>query len=98
MDEKNNETHEKEKFVIDDDIQHLASTSSIEKAYQIESIEHTVESKYNDEEDIDIQVVNELATVEDDRTLPCYTIRVFVTGIVSLFINFFSPFFTNCFF
>jgi hypothetical protein len=37
------------------------------------------------EEDIDIQVVNELATVEDDTSLPCFTLRVFVTGVVSIY-------------
>lgn len=37
------------------------------------------------EEDLDIQVVNELATVDDDPTLPCFTLRVFIVGIVSIY-------------
>lgn len=58
------------------------SGSSIEKEYKVveESIRY-IENKY-EEEDSDIQVVNELATVEDDRTLSCYTLRAFVTGVV----------------
>lgn len=39
-----------------------------------------VENAY-EEEDIDIQIVNELSTMEDDPTLPCFTLRVFVVGI-----------------
>lgn len=50
-----------------------------------ESIKDT-DSLY-EEEDIDIQVVNELATMEDDTTLPCFTLRVFVTGVVSIQIS-----------
>lgn len=36
-----------------------------------------------EEEDTDIQIVNELSTMEDDPTLPCFTLRVLVTGVVS---------------
>ncbi|OBZ87939.1 Oligopeptide transporter 7 [Choanephora cucurbitarum] len=33
-----------------------------------------------DTENIDIQVVNQLATLKDNPSLPCFTLRVFVTG------------------
>lgn len=49
---------------------------------KIHHVQH-VDNPYEDE-DIDIKVVNELATVQDDTSLPCYTVRVFVTGIVSI--------------
>lgn len=35
------------------------------------------------EEDTDIQIVNELSTMDDDPSLPCFTVRVLVTGVVS---------------
>ena len=40
-----------------------------------------------EEEDTDIQIVNELSTMEDDPTLPCFTLRVLVTGVVSSYIE-----------
>ncbi|CAO0800669.1 unnamed protein product [Mucor circinelloides] len=33
------------------------------------------------EEDTDIQIVNELSTMDDDPSLPCFTVRVLVTGV-----------------
>ena len=35
------------------------------------------------EEDDDIRVVNELASMDDDTTLPCFTLRALVLGSVS---------------
>lgn len=63
---------------IQDDVYDTVFDSTIEK-HHVEHLDNTYE-----DEDIDIQVVNELATVEDDASLPCYTVRVFVTGIVSI--------------
>ncbi|KAI8979247.1 OPT family small oligopeptide transporter [Mycotypha africana] len=54
------------------------STFSAANEKQLEVVENV--NTYEDE-DIDIQVVNELALNKDDRTLPCFTLRVFVTGI-----------------
>ncbi|KAK4519455.1 uncharacterized protein ATC70_009691 [Mucor velutinosus] len=34
-----------------------------------------------EEEDTDIQIVNELSTMKDDPTMPCFTLRVLVTGV-----------------
>jgi hypothetical protein len=69
----------------------ITSSSSMEKEpfKTKENSIHYIENKY-EEEDSDIQVVNELATIEDDTTLPCYTLRVFITGIVSSAINYCS--------
>lgn len=67
---------------IQDDVYETVFDSSIEKHHVEHHVEH-LDNTYEDE-DIDIQVVNELATVEDDASLPCYTVRVFVTGIVSI--------------
>ncbi|KAG2212359.1 hypothetical protein INT47_001720 [Mucor saturninus] len=69
------EKSEKHDFVRDDDVFETVFDSSLEK-HHVEHLDKTYE-----EEDIDIQVVNELATVQDDTSLPCYTVRVFVTGI-----------------
>lgn len=79
MENKPNNDYKKNQFLSQDDqiIHKETFDDSIEKQH----VEH-LENKY-EEEDIDIQVVNELATVQDDTTLPCYTVRVFVTGIVS---------------
>lgn len=44
----------------------------------------TIENIYEEEEDTDIQIVNELSTMQDDPTLPCFTLRVFVAGIVCI--------------
>jgi hypothetical protein len=78
IDEKKSDNNEKD----DLNIQH--ALASKEDIFYIEE-EEDKKDKYDGEEDIDIQVVNELATVEDDTTLPCYTVRTFVTGIVSFF-------------
>ncbi|KAI8635988.1 OPT family small oligopeptide transporter [Parasitella parasitica] len=43
----------------------------------IENAEYAFEKEH---EDADIQIVNELSTMEDDTSLPCFTLRVFVTG------------------
>ena len=40
-----------------------------------------------DTENIDIQVVNQLATLKDNPSLPCFTLRVFVTGTVKYLNN-----------
>ncbi|KAG0172884.1 hypothetical protein DFQ28_009890 [Apophysomyces sp. BC1034] len=40
------------------------------------------EKRIYDDEDIDIQIVNELATTEDDTTLKCLTVRAMVTGVL----------------
>lgn len=69
---------EKNDFIRDDDLFETVFDSSFEKNH-VEHLDKTYEA-----EDIDIQVVNELATVQDDTSLPCYTVRVFVTGIVSM--------------
>ncbi|KAI9364147.1 OPT family small oligopeptide transporter [Pilaira anomala] len=68
-----NEDNEKTRYSARDD--HIK-----EDLFEISLEKNDVENKY-EEEDIDIQVVNELATVKDDTSLPCYTVRVFVTGI-----------------
>jgi hypothetical protein len=62
-------------------IDKLDTTQGKYKEVLVEDVQDKV-SVY--EEDIDIQVVNELATVEDDTSLPCFTLRVFVTGVVSI--------------
>lgn len=72
-------------------------TKDQEKALEIEKIEHVSENlllsekvvisadaiQDDSEQDTDIQIVNELSTMEDDPKLPCFTLRVFVTGVVS---------------
>lgn len=76
MTTKTNEDNEKTRYSTrDDHIKEDLLEITLEER-------NNVENKY-EEEDIDIQVVNELATVKDDTSLPCYTVRVFVTGIVS---------------
>lgn len=81
MNEKNDGIEERRKNRDVSFGEKIPSTSS-EKNFQLETIENVQKEDLFDE-DIDIQVVNELASVEDDRTLPCFTFRVFFTGIVS---------------
>lgn len=81
MNEKN-DASEKHRSNGDVSFGEKVTSTSSEKNFQLETIEH-VQKEVLDDEDIDIQVVNELASVEDDRTLPCFTFRVFFTGIVS---------------
>ncbi|KAF7732472.1 hypothetical protein EC973_003217 [Apophysomyces ossiformis] len=40
------------------------------------------EKLHYEEEDVDIQIVNEIATTEDDPTLKCFTVRALVVGII----------------
>ncbi|KAI7904553.1 OPT family small oligopeptide transporter [Cokeromyces recurvatus] len=68
--EKTNETNIIKE--IEDEVELIKEDLPIDK-FDKQSVE--------DEEDIDIQVVNELATMKDDTSLPCFTLRVFVTGI-----------------
>lgn len=84
-DKQNNEEDENRFEHQSNTIKQLPTNSSgitSEKNFAIEAIED-IPIKY-EEEDIDIQIVNELALTEDDRTLPCYTLRAFVTGVVSI--------------
>lgn len=77
-----NDASEKHRNNGDESFGEKVTSTSSEKNFQFETIEH-VQKEVLDDEDIDIQVVNELALAEDDRTLPCFTFRVFFTGIVS---------------
>ncbi|KAI9469044.1 MAG: OPT family small oligopeptide transporter [Benjaminiella poitrasii] len=61
-------------------IQNIIDVENIEDTMSLEKYNMRSSSKY-EEEDIDIQVVNELATMKDDISLPCFTLRVFLTGI-----------------
>ncbi|KAI8358558.1 OPT family small oligopeptide transporter [Blakeslea trispora] len=45
------------------------------------------DSEHHEAENVDIQVVNQLATMKDDPSLPCFTLRVFVTGTLGGWIN-----------
>lgn len=50
--------------------------------------EDIIKEEFQVEEDGDIQVVNELALMDDDPTLQCFTLRVFIVGIVSKLIQY----------
>lgn len=55
---------------------------SINSPYDHEKTSINEDFGYGAEDD-DIKVVNELATLTDDTTLPCFTLRVVLVGIVS---------------
>lgn len=46
-------------------------------------VDDSLDEKRQIEEDDDIRVVNELASMDDDTTLPCFTLRALVIGSVS---------------
>lgn len=46
-------------------------------------VNESLDEKRPIEEDDDIRIVNELASMDDDTTLPCFTLRALVIGSVS---------------
>lgn len=46
-------------------------------------VDDSLDEKRQIDEDDDIRVVNELASMDDDTTLPCFTLRAIVIGSVS---------------
>lgn len=76
IDEKKNQNQMDEKKRVE-------SPDSFLHREKIDSVESQQHRYYDEEEDSDIKVVNELAAVEDDPNMPAFTLRSLLVGGVS---------------
>lgn len=61
----------------------VESPDSFLHTEKIDSEESQHRFDYDEEEDSDIKIVNELAAVEDDPSMPVFTVRSLLVGAVS---------------